>query len=343
MGHATRSRVMIDALRADGHEVRIVASGRAAPYLEEHLGGVTEIWGLTMAYADNRVRRFDTMLANLRGAVDGWPRNVRRAFRLAEDFAPDAVVSDFESFSYLFARRHRLPVIAVDNIQILDRCRQPRAVIAGHEADYAAARALVALKAPRAFHYVITTFFEPPVARRRTTLVPPILRPEIFAATPEQGDHLLVYQTAGAGGALTKALAATGVECRVYGVRKDLESDERDGNLRFRPFSEATFVDDLRTARGVVAGGGFTLLSEAVQFGKPVLSTPIAGQFEQVLNARWIERLGYGLCAPIVHPRTVRDFVDRSDDFGHALAGHGRADNSRATSALLDQLGAATS
>ena len=52
------------------------------------------------------------------------------------------------------------------------------------------------------------------------------------------------------------------------------------------------------TARGVVTGGGFSLLSEAVYLGKPVLSVPLRGQFEQLMNARYLEREGFGICAP---------------------------------------------
>ena len=47
----------------------------------------------------------------------------------------------------------------------------------------------------------------------------------------------------------------------------------------------------------MVTGGGFSLLSEAVYLGKPMLSVPLHGQFEQLMNARYLEREGYGICA----------------------------------------------
>ena len=93
-------------------------------------------------------------------------------------------------------------------------------------------------------------------------------------------------------------LKATGLPCRIYGLRRDLTEDLVDGNLRYRPFSEATFIDDLRTCRAVIAGGGFTLMSESVYLHKPMLSVPLAGQFEQVLNALYLQKLGYGTYAP---------------------------------------------
>ena len=67
-----------------------------------------------------------------------------------------------------------------------------------------------------------------------------------------------------------------------------------DGNLRFQKNSETGFLDDLASCRYVVCGGSHTLLSEALYYGKPVISFPIQGAFEQFLNAFYLERLGYG-------------------------------------------------
>jgi uncharacterized protein (TIGR00661 family) len=338
MGHATRSRVVIDHLVSRGHDVRVVASGRAREYLAGRAAPVGEIWGLTIAYDANEVRRWQTLGRNLQGAVAGWPQNVREYFRIAEEFAPDAVVSDFESFAWLFGRRHRLPVISVDNIQVIDRCRHDEAITAGHQADFELARALVRWKLPGCRHYVVTTFFRPPVRRTRTTLVPPILRPQILAARPEDGDHLLVYQTAEGNEDLPLALAASGLECRVYGYRRDLGGDVVEGRLTYRPFDEAAFIDDLRTARAVLTGGGFTLLSECVHLGKPALSVPLAGQFEQVLNARYLERLGYGMQASQATADAIGAFAERLPDHRAALRAAERPGNAPALAAVDDLL-----
>jgi uncharacterized protein (TIGR00661 family) len=344
MGHATRSRVVIEHLLTRGHEVRVVASGRARAYLAERVSSVGEIWGLTMAYSENEVRRWETLARNLQGAVSGWPRNVREYFRVLEEFAPQAVVSDFESFAWLFGRRHRLPVISVDNIQIIDRCRHDDGIIAGSQADFELARALVRWKLPGCRHYVVTTFFFPPVGRSRTTLVPSLLRPEILAAgdaPAEGGDHLLVYQTAEGNEGLPAALAASGLQCRVYGLRRDLTADVLEGRLLYRPFDEARFVDDLRTARGVLTGGGFTLLSECVHLGVPALSIPLAGQFEQVLNARYLDRLGYGMYAPHATAAAIAAFAEALPDHREALRAAERPGNGPALAAVDEQLAAA--
>lgn len=344
MGHATRSRVVIDALTARGHDVQVVVSGRAYEYLkarEHDRLGVQRIWGMTLVYEDNEVRNFRTILRNVRGGVvGGLPRNVKSYFDVVEKFQPDVIVSDFETWSYLFGLTHRIPVVSLDNNQIVNRCTHPPEVIAGRERDFFVAKTFIQAKLPGCFHYLITTFFFPEVRKARTTLHPPVLRPEILAARAEPGEHLLVYQTSTSNPRLPELLRRSGRECRVYGLRRDLTADERDGNLLWRPFSETRFVEDLRTARGVVSGGGFTLMSEAVYLHKPMLSVPVKKQFEQILNARYLERLGYGLTGEVITDELLGRFLERLPELGKNLERH-RQDGNAELLAKLDEVLAA--
>ncbi len=99
--------------------------------------------------------------------------------------------------------------------------------------------------------------------------------------------------------------------CHVYGMRDGDDVGTTDGCIEYRPRSVDGFLDDLVGCAGVVTGGGFSLLSEAVYLHKPVLSVPLAGQFEQLMNARYLEREGYGKCAH-GHRRRDRDRLPRS-------------------------------
>jgi uncharacterized protein (TIGR00661 family) len=338
MGHAMRSRVILDHLSAR-HDLQVVVSGRAYDYLARRAGEhlrVQKIWGYSLVYENNVVRNFKTALENVRGAIKGWPKNVRAYFELAERFQPDVVISDFESWSTLFARRHRLPLLSVDNIQMLDRCAHAPEITRGLGAELRLAKGIVRTKVPRARHYYITTFFYPPVRKPRTSLHPPVLRPEILAARPEPGGHLLVYQTTTSNRELPRLLARSGRECRVYGLRRDLTADVVDGNVRYRPFSEAGFIDDLRTAAGVVASAGFTLMGEAVYLGRPMLALPVARQVEQVLNTRYLEAAGYGLAADKLTAAGLGTFLERLPDFARNLRAY-RQDGNRDLFAALDR------
>ncbi len=337
MGHATRSQVFLADLVGE-HDVLVVASGRAHDYLAQHFPQVREILGFSLAYEDNTIRRWETVLQNLRGAVGSWPAQVRSFYEVARDFEPDVVVSDFESFVLTVARRERVPAISVDNIMMLDRCRHDEGIIGGDTFDFEMARQIARTKAAGLHWAIVPTFFRPPLRRKATTLVAPVLRPAVLAAVAERGEHLLVYQTAAGSETLVRTLHRAGLPCRLYGVRRDLEEDLVDGDLVYRPFSETGFLDDLRTARAVIAGGGFSLLSECVYLHKPVLSLPVSGQFEQVLNARYLERLGYGAYAEAPTPEAIGAFLEHLQHHERALAGYVQDGNNEALAALREQL-----
>ena len=335
LGHATRSRVVAEHLIRQGHQVKAAASGRAYPYLAQFLPDVQEIWGLEFALEHGQVAKWDTLTKNVRGGLRGIPSDWSRGVALARKFGPDLVVTDFEGFAYLYAKTHRLPVISVDNIQMVDRCRHDAAVLTGFKRDYLASRAFISAKLPRANHYVITTFFWPPARKERTTLVPSLLRDEVLAATAEPGEHLLVYgrisETAVA------ALEASGVPARIYGGRDGVSADEREGNLLYRPFANEAFVDDLRTCRGVVASAGYSLMSEAVYLRKPMLALPLTGQFEQEMNSRYLAQLGFGTASTALDEPALEQFLEREPQMTETLADY-QQDGNRVALETIDRL-----
>lgn len=336
MGHATRSRVVLEHLTKN-HEVHVVASGRAHDYLKSRFGGVHKIWGYTLAYQEGAVGAFKTVLQNLKGALSGWPENVRQYFQVMNDFQPEVVVSDFESWSYLYGKNHLLPVISIDNMQVINRCKHAPEVLEGYERDFEMTKAIVKSKVAGAYHYLITTFFYPEVRKPRTTLKPSLLRPEILAAKSEPGEHLLVYQTSTSASDLPALLKQTGRDCRVYGFKRDLKAPEQDGRVTYMPFSEEGFINDLRTCKAVVANGGFTLMSESVYLHKPFLSVPVAGQFEQVLNARYLQKENYGRFAQTLTAEDLGAFLERVPDHEKALARY-HQDGNKEMFAALDAL-----
>jgi len=329
MGHAMRSAVVLQGLYEAGHDVRIAVSGRAADYLgQRYPESVIRITGLSLVYRDNMVNITRTALQNLR-AVGGLPQNFRRYLETARDFQPDLVISDFESWTYWFARGQGVPVISVDNMQIIARCEHERGIVSANRRSFLLAKGIVQAKLPRCNAYLITSFFYPPIRKERTTLFPPILRDSVLARRDRvtNGEHVLVYQTGTSHDELINELMNSGVPCRVYGLRRDLKEDFQLSNLRFRPFSEDVFLDDLASARAVVLGGGFTLMGEALYLGKPMLSVPLKGQFEQILNARYLEQLGYGLWTDQVTTDDIRSLYDRAPEFHESLRAFRHDDN----------------
>ena len=221
-------------------------------------------------------------------------------------------------------------------MQVIDRCTLPDEMTDGIGVAFQLTKTFIKTKLPECDAYYITTFFHPPARKPNTFLFPPILRPEILAAKASvvAGEHLLVYQS-GANDELQAALAASGVPARIYGMRPGETVESRDGNLRFLPFSEDGFITDLATSRAVIAGGGFTLMGEALYLGKPMLAVPLEGQFEQMLNSRYLQREGYGMWTQdFADLRVVPSFLERSAELARTLEGYTQDGNKELLAAV---------
>ncbi|MGI8462554.1 MAG: glycosyltransferase family protein [Solirubrobacterales bacterium] len=323
-GHATRSQVAIDEL-LKRHDVRIVASGAAFEYLKDRLPKVEEVFGPSFALEEGEIKRLATVRQTVVGAGRDLPQSIRLWIANVREWQADVVITDFEPLTGIYARFTRTPMVAVDNIHMVDRCKHDEAIVAGAKADYRIAKAVTAAMVPGAVEYLVLTFFDAPFAFYGTMLIPPILRPEVVDAEPEDGDHLVVYSSGDP--RLNEALRASGMRCLVYGMRAGADEPESDGMLEFRQPSTDGFLEDLRTARAVVTGGGFSLLSEAVYLRKPVLAVPLHGQFEQLMNARYLERNHFGACALEVTPDAVREFVGGLEGYEQALSGYEQRGN----------------
>jgi len=300
MGHAMRAVVLAGHLEARGHRVKLVASGRAVDLLRTRFDDVTRIEGLSLRYVRGGVARTRSLLRTLAGAPGALAHNVDRYVHEVATFAPDLCVADFESFAHLVGRARGVPVISFDHQHVLSRC-----ALGAVEPDVAVARALVTAKLPGCAHYLVTSFFQPPVKLRcagSTTLLGPILREAVLAREPSEGDHVVVYQTSHGHRRVLRALER--VRDRrfvVYGAGRE----GVDGHLTYRRFDPDRFLDDLASARAVIANGGHTTISEALYYGKPVISVPLRGQGEQLLNAERLERMRRGRRIDRPTPRAI--------------------------------------
>jgi len=321
MGHATRSLVVLEHLARAGHQIRVVVSGRAHAFLGRKLAAyenvtLEEIHGLVLSYFGNSLDRTQSVLFNLERAPRSIKKNVSVYRKVAESgFSPELVISDFESWAALYAKRHGLPVISIDNMQIINRCRHDDPVVRAKGFDFELARLAVSIKVPKAYHYLVTSFFFPPVRKKYTTLIPPVLRPELLGRTWQPRDHVLVYQTQTTNQALVPTLKRLPWRFRVYGLGRE----GSEGNVTLCPFSEERFLDDLTGARAVIAGGGFSLLAEAVSLGIPTLSIPVSGQYEQELNARYLEALGVGAWSRRFEAEPIAAFLERAGELRRAF------------------------
>jgi uncharacterized protein (TIGR00661 family) len=186
---------------------------------------------------------------------------------------------------------------------------------------------------PRPDVSLVTTFYFGETRNDRTFLFPPILRASVLGLRPEKRDHILVYLTSGFDSLLGELQQFDREKFFVYGY----DRSDRDGVLTFKPFSKDGFLNDLASAKAVIATAGFTLISEALFLRKPYLALPMQGQFEQQLNGHQLSQLGYGKSVDEFEQEAAGDFLYRLPDFEARLRDYLPGDN-RAILNKVDEL-----
>jgi uncharacterized protein (TIGR00661 family) len=191
MGHATRSALVLEHLLSEGHGIKVVVSGKAHEFLKTRFAdrsgfAIEEIHGITLKYFGNKVNRSGSLYWNLIHSPKGVLKNIEVYRKIAEQrFRPRLVISDFESWAALYGLNQGIPVVSIDNIQAVNRLKHKKEIRQGKGFDFRVARLAVKVKVPRAYHYLVTSFFYPPVRKKFTTLIPPILRTEVLDAVRE--------------------------------------------------------------------------------------------------------------------------------------------------------------
>jgi uncharacterized protein (TIGR00661 family) len=330
MGHATRSKVIIEHLLENGHDIRIATSDRAFELLEKSFPGRgIRIEGLHLNYKQGGIDKSASVANFMATARESLAANIRQYFHLRKESPPAAVISDFESFTYLFAKLGRTPLLSIDNMQVINRCKLGIDIPADEKESYRLARAAVKAKLPYCNRYLVSAFFDAPPIKKNTRIIPPILRDIVLKTAGMKlpsSAHILVYQTATSQSDLISGLQKVRNESFiVYGLGRD----ETLGNVILRSFSEEGFVRELATARGVITNGGFSLISEAVYLRRPVCSFPLGGQFEQYINGTKIEQLGFGRSFSSFSPDAVKAYLYDLKRFSSTLAGYRQNGNRR--------------
>ena len=322
MGHAIRSGVILERLTKI-YDVYIFSGNRAYTYLNSKFDNVYEIGVYNTVYEDNVVNDIATFTKCMKES----PSNIKKAydtiFKLARKLKPGIIVTDFENYCNIVANTLNIPLISLDNIHMITETEIDYPPY--HKIDMLKAKAVIKVYVHDAKIHILTSFFNPPIKEGRNSVIyPPILREDIMKLKPEIKDHVIVYQTSNSNYKLMERLKKIDENFIVYGFNKD----EVDENLTYRSFNEDIFYDDLRTAKAVITNGGFTLISEAIYLKKPIYSIPALGNFEQILNGFYVDKLGYGEYHEDMESKNIKSFLSNLDKYQKNLNKVVNTDNS---------------
>lgn len=319
-GHSTRSKEIISHLIEKNHEVKVVSYDRGYKNLKDFFN-VTEISGLNFVYKNNEVKQIATVFQNVlrsKSLVESF----LKVEKLVDDFAPRIIFTDFEPISARVAAHKKIPLISIDNQHFITgtKIEYPKK----YQNDALLTKAVIEQMTPGAKSYLSITFVPEKIIKKNIFLFPPILRNEVIKAKANTRDYIIIYLTSPFSGFI-ETLKKIRKKFVVYGLNKN----KKEGNVTFKKASQEGFLKDLANCEGVIANAGFSLISEALYLGKPYLAIPVKGQFEQVLNAYYLEKFGYGKYWDELDREKIEAFMFNLESYRENLKKYPKEDNSK--------------
>jgi len=282
-GHSSRALSIADYLEKKGQEVIILTYGQAYKVLKKRFK-VFRVRGFHLKYRKSVLHKRKTVGYNIKHFSQnflGW----RRFNKLMREFKPDLCISDMEPIVPVLRNWYKLPLICIDNQHRLTNLdiKVPKK----YYSDFLLAKGVTDAFVKKADYFIVTSFSRARIKKKNTILVPPIIRESVRKIKGGYGKKILVYLNKKDRHVLN-ILKKVNEKFVIYGYEKK----KRKGNLEFR--TRESFLQDLRDCKAIIATAGFTLLSEAIFLNKPYLALPLKGQFEQMLNALFLKKAGFG-------------------------------------------------
>ena len=306
-GHINRSRIFINQLQKDGHEVHILFAGKVPPDYAYKLAPISYYkLGPIDIYSDHKVdypKTFQVLISNL----GRMTKNRRDILEIAtkEDF--DAIFTDFENMTSVIGRILKKPTICIDH-------QHSAFHPANEEAPAKPAIKLglkfgIRLMVPYYSHCYAIDFAEQIECVDDFTLFPLIWKPEFDNYSVTIGDHYLVYLARYNKEKMIKTLLEFPDEkFIVYGFN----GVENMKNIIFKETSREEFIQDLVSSKAVIANAGFSLAWEACLLNKMIWTIPHSNNYEQLTNAYRLKQLKRAFVTEALTKNDMNNFINQT-------------------------------
>ena len=288
-GHISRARALNRFFRKNGVKTDFLFSGRKreAYFDMEEFGDWDCREGLTFIHEAGKVKTWSS-LKNL-----GPMTLIRDIYSL--DLSPyDIVLTDFEPIVAWAAKLRGVTCIGIGHQYAF----QHNIPLRGHSsASLGIMKSFAPVKIGLGLHWHhFGQNILPPIAEVRPCDSPVNEKKILVYPGFEDSDEVIQYLE-----------QFDDYQFVYYGPFKRYESL---GHIKLKPLSRDGFQFDLATSLGVICNAGFELSSEAIQSGKKLLVKPLAGQMEQLSNARALEELQLGMTMNSLDKDITRQWLD---------------------------------
>ena len=271
-GHITRSIKIITALKSSGFDVDIITSGTNSQ-LNLPFKIKKQFQGLSFFYNKN-------------GGID-WIKTLL-SLKLKQFLSDlkydvssyDLIISDFEPVSAWSARRSNKKSLGIGNQYSFRSKKTPRPFFKDIFSEI-----FIKFFAPCKEHIGIN------YKKYDEFITLPIISDDFINKKVTDKRFYLVYLPSMSSKFISEQINTYCVgSWKVYSP--DVLKDSTDGIVKLKKLDKEKFSKDLLNCSGVITASGFSTTSEALVLGKKLWSIPIKGQYEQLCNAKALNKMG---------------------------------------------------
>ncbi|MFW5696109.1 MAG: glycosyltransferase family protein [Alkalispirochaeta sp.] len=279
MGHAARVAALATELSST-YQIFIFAPRSRHGFLREHVpeAQLFDIPYFSFSKKNERVEYVPTVIQNFDKLLR-FHISVRRLARVLAEIQPTACVSDYDPFVAFAARRLGIPVMQLNHPSVI--LRSPAIGF----------QAIVA----KLFSWLLMGYYDKRVlCSFYNGDVGPIVRRALAEQPVRREDFFVVYVKPCYRRVVSRKLRQLGIT-----------------NVELFPNPHKDFRSAMARCKGVISSAGHQFISEAIVLGKPAFVIPQRGQYEQHLNARMLERSGFGAWGTLKNlHKTLPQFVE---------------------------------
>jgi uncharacterized protein (TIGR00661 family) len=300
-GHASRVMSILPLLQH--HEVDLMVSGEMNP-IDVGYEIKYRFKGFTFNYSNGRVNYWKTFkqLNLIQFIKDVFSLSVTQY---------NLVISDFEPISAYAAKLRGVKSLSLSHQASFLSEDTPRPSKIDKVAEWV-------LKNYAPCEYNIGFHFK----RYDKSILPPHIRKEIRDSKEhiKKQNYILVYLPSYKTDDLVKIFYGYSSEYKFIIMSSETDTIlSLQPNIKIRPINSEDFIRLLRSCSGVITGGGFETVAEALYLNKQVLTIPIKGQYEQECNATAADKFPSGIKGTLSHIylkwfllSTTRDIIDNN-------------------------------
>ncbi|EON74792.1 hypothetical protein ADIS_4763 [Lunatimonas lonarensis] len=321
-GHMTQAIAMYDLLTKAGHQVNQVVIGsskrrKIPPFVLRRFNCPIELLESPNFVSDQSNKSVNirkTIWHNTK-ALPTYLNSLQRLHCLVSDVNPEVILNfyDFLAGVYQAFFRPRSLFVCIGHQYLTDHSSFPWA----KNRRFAKQLFLLAnnITSWGCYQRIALSLrsLKPEDSSGELLIWPPLLRGEIQAKEPIDGDFLLVYvvNPGYIDDIVRMGRSNPNLKMEVFsdGMNQNL-SGLIPANVRFHPLDDRNFIEKLAGCRALVCTAGFESICEALFLKKPVMVVPVAGQYEQACNALDMEIAGAGIWRETFDLQPFLDYLE---------------------------------